>query len=178
MDKNILQATVVAAALLLGSMTFAGQQTIGGWILTSDPTGNITSMVLQNPVTYLNIESVVTLNLDNAGLPTTGTIKFRNNVERDLNPGEVIYFWDNFRGAHSVWENFASLGRLDLFNPDDAVVPANMYNRPARVITKAGAEYIGRLLPMAVNPDWFYIDINGHTVSVYRHAIAMLQEQK
>jgi hypothetical protein len=50
-----------------------------------------------------------------------------------------------------------------------------MYGRYSRVITKAGTEYFGKLIENPANADWFKMDIQGSTLLLYRHAVAVLQ---
>jgi hypothetical protein len=156
---------------------FAGQ-TIGNWALTTDASGGVTSMALTNPATYLNIEASVIITVDNQGTPVHGTVKFRDGIERELTSQEVVYYWDLNNGAHAIWEYFASVNRVDLFNPDGALLPASMYGKFSRITTKAGVEYFGKLVEFSTNPDWFVIQVGGASVTMYRHAIAAIQQLK
>ena len=135
-------------------------------------------MALTNPATFLNIEASVIITVDNLGTPLHGTVKFRDGVERELTPQEVTYYWDQNNGARSIWEYFASVNRVDLFNPDGAQLPASMYGKFSRITTKAGVEYFGKLVEFSTNPDWFVVQIDGASVTMYRHAIAAIQQLK
>ena len=171
-----------AALMVIGAaMSFGvyASQILGGWSINTDASGGITSIVLSNPKTQLNIESSIEIFLDNQGNPVRGHVKFTDGIERDLNfPKEVMSYFDDYSGPHTVWEYFSSVGRLDLVNPDEATIPGQMYGRMTRVITKGGKEYIGKLAEFTTNPDWFVLQIEGSSLTVYRHAIAVLQQMK
>jgi hypothetical protein len=175
-NKILFVAFALALAVSISPATAA--QTIGNWVLNTDAGNAVTSMTINNPATYLNIESVVTIGVDNQGMPQKGTVKFRNGLERPCTPEEVTYFWDNFKGFHSIWEYFASENRVDLFNPDQAQLPASMYGKFSRITTKAGVEYFGKLVEFTTNPDWFVVQIGNANVTMYRHAIAAVQQLK
>jgi hypothetical protein len=152
---------------------------MGGWAINTDPSGGVTSLTLTNPRTYLNVEQSIDITSDYQGTPMHGTVKFRNGLQKDLNyPAEVTFFWDEYKGAHAVWEYFASMNRVELFNPDDAAIPQMMYGRYCRVITKAGTEYFGKLVENPSNTEWFKMDVTGNSVLMYRHAIAVIQQLK
>jgi hypothetical protein len=154
-------------------------QLVDGWNLTIGNNGAVTSMALTSPRTYLNIEQTIDIVVDYQGTPVRGTVKFRNGLQKDLNyPEEVNFYWDEFKGAHAIWEYLASMNRVELFNPDDATIPQMMYGRTARVISKAGNEYFGKLVEMPSTTDWFKLNINGSLIVMYRHAIAVIQVLK
>jgi hypothetical protein len=156
-----------------------GGPIIGGWTINTDASGGVTSLTLSNPRTYLNIEQTIDIVVDYQGTPMKGSCKFRNGVQKDLNvPQEVQFFWDEYKGAHAIWEYFASMNRVELFNPDETVIPPMMYGRNSRVISKAGNEYFGKLVELPSNSDWFKMDIAGNIVVMYRHAIAVIQQLK
>ena len=70
------------------------------------------------------------------------------------------------------------MNRVELFNPDETIIPPMMYGRNSRVISKAGNEYFGKLVELPSNSDWFKMDIAGNIVVMYRHAIAVIQQLK
>ena len=164
--------------LAVSALSALADQVIGSWAIGTDASGGVSSMTLSNPKTYLNIESSVVIAVDYQGTPVRGTVKFNDGVQRDLTAQEVAFFWDDFKGPHALWEYFASINKIDLFNPDDAQIPATMYGRFSRVTTKAGVEYFGKLTEFSTNPDWFVMQIGGSSVTVYRHAIAAIQQLK
>jgi hypothetical protein len=160
---------------LLSAGVFAGQ-IVGGWTINTDASGGVTSLTLTSPRTFLNVEQTVDILVDYQGTPIRGNIKFRNGLSKDLNfPPEAFFFWDEFKGSHAIWEYLSSMNRVELFNPDDASIPQMMYGRYSRVITKAGTEYFGKLIENPANPDWFKMDVQGSTLLLYRHAVAVLQ---
>jgi hypothetical protein len=178
MFTNKLRGIIFLAAAVAPVSVFAGQF-IGGWGISADASGGAVTMTLTNPKTYLSIESAVTVDVDYQGTPSRGSVKFADGIQRDLNyPTEVMFYWDEFKGPHALWEYYASVNRVDIFNPDDVVIPPSMNNRFTRVITKAGVEYFGNLAASSGNPDWFVVQIRGNNVTMYRHAIAMMQQLK
>jgi hypothetical protein len=166
-----LTIAVSAISTLAGSV-------IGNWAVGIDASGGVSALTLSNPKTYLNIESSVVIAVDYQGTPVSGTVTFRDGVQRACTPEEVNFYWNEYKGPHSIWEYFASVNKVDLFNPDDALIPANMYGRFSRIVTKAGIEYFGKLTEFSTNPDWFVMQIQGSSVTMYRHAIAMIQQLK
>jgi hypothetical protein len=176
MVKKCYSAAVFFMFIAALSFSTFGGQVIGGWAVNTDASGSVTSLTLTNPRTYLNIEQAIDIVVDYQGTPIRGTVKFRNGLQKDLNyPAEVNFFWDEFKGAHAIWEYFASMNRVELFNPDEATIPQMMYGRMARVISKGGNEYFGKLIEMPSNTDWFKMDMAGSAVILYRHAIAAIQ---
>jgi hypothetical protein len=173
-NKSYAGFFLVVAAMV--PFCIFGAQIVGGWTINTDASGGVTSLSLTSPRTFLNIEQTVDILVDYQGTPIRGTVKFRNGLQKDLNyPEEVNFFWDEFKGAHAIWEYLASMNRVELFNPDDATIPQMMYGRNARVITKAGTEYFGKLIEHQGNPDWFNMDIQGSPLLLYRHSIAVIQ---
>jgi hypothetical protein len=149
---------------------------VGGWTINTDASGGVTSMTLTSPRTYLNVEQTVDVAVDYQGTPIRGSIKFRNGLSKELNyPVEAMFFWDEYKGSHALWEYLASMNRVELFNPDDATIPQMMYGRYSRAISKAGTEYFGKLIENLGNPAWFKMDVQGSTLLLYRHAVAVLQ---
>jgi hypothetical protein len=157
----------------------AGQIIIGGWALTTDNSGGVTSMTLSNPKTDLNIESVIEIFVDYQGTPVRGNVVFVNGLKRDLNyPAETMTYWDNYGGSQALWKYFASVNRIELFNPDESKIPPQMYGRMTHVIGKSGEEYIGKLVEFTNNPDWFILQIKDGPVTFYRHAVGIMQQLK
>jgi hypothetical protein len=164
--------------IALYSFCAAAEMSANGWNITSDAFGGVT-MTLANPATPLKIESSIVIIVDNQGTPLRGTVKFTSGAERELNaPEELQLFWNAFKGVNAAWEYYASTNRVDLFNPDETSIPAPMYGRFSRIITKEGREYYGKLIAFEINPDWFRIQIGGATVNAYRHAIKVIQQLK
>jgi hypothetical protein len=167
-----------AIGIMVAAVTLSvfGGQIVGGWTINTDPSGGVTSLTLTSPRTFLNVEQTVDILVDYQGSPIRGSIKFRNGLSKELNfPPEAVFFWDEFKGAHAIWEYLSSMNRVELFNPDDASIPQMMYGRYSRVITKAGTEYFGKLMENPGNNDWFKMDVQGSTLLLYRHAVAVLQ---
>jgi hypothetical protein len=175
MSMGRRSAAVFLTITTVSLSVFAGQ-IVGGWTINTDASGGVTSMTLTSPRTFLNVEQTVDIQVDYQGTPIRGKIKFRNGLEKDLNfPPEAVFFWDEFKGAHAIWEYLASMNRVELFNPDDATIPQMMYGRYSRVITKSGTEYFGKLIENQGNADWFKMDVQGSSLLLYRHAVAVLQ---
>lgn len=168
--------TIATAILSLSAAVIAEQD---NWTIKADQSGSIHSMTLTSPNTQLRIESEVEIFLDSQGNPVKGSVKFNDGVERELNfPGEVLSYWDNFRGPHALWDYLATGGKLKLFNPDQLVIPQQMFGKTTRVITKDGKEYIGKLNEMYNNPDWFTLQVFDRSLQIYRHNVSAIQQMQ
>jgi hypothetical protein len=176
------------AMLLLFSAAFSQQKLIGsgGWVLAVDPSGEVASMSFTNPKTELNIEASIEITTDNRGMPVSGKVKYRDGIARAFSPEELTVYWDEYKGAHALWSHFASTGKLNAASPDEAQIPAKMFGNFSRVITKNGDELFGKLVPKytlngatgEILSDWFALDVEGHEVTFYRHAVAVIQQMR
>jgi hypothetical protein len=176
--KNRFLASFLTITVLSFALS-AGQVVIGGWTIITNTSGAVASMILSNPKTQLNIESTIEIFVDYQGNPVRGHVKFRNGFERDMNyPQEVITYWVDYGGPNATWKYFASVNKVDLYNPDEAVISSQMYGRPSRVIDKSGKEYFGKVVEFGTNPDWFIILTKNSSVPIYRHAVAVMQQLK
>jgi hypothetical protein len=166
----------MAAILSLSVIAIADQ---GNWTKKTDQSGVIHSMTITSPNTQLRIESEVEIFLDSQGNPVRGNVKFNDGIERELNfPGEVISYWDTFRGSHALWDYLVSGGKVELFNPDLSEIPQQMYGKMTRVVSKDGNEYIGKLNEFYSNPDWFTMQVFDRSLQIYRHNVSVIQQMK
>jgi hypothetical protein len=180
---------VLIALLSLAAITIGEQKMVGvyGWALAVNANGDVTSMSYANPKTELNIEASIEITLDTYGMPTHGKVVFRDGVSRALNfPEEVTVYWDELKGAHSLWSYFATMGKLNTINPYQTSIPQEMFGRFSRVVTMSGAELFGTLAPRYImNPatgeifsDWFTLDVKGNPLMMNRHGIDLIQQMK
>ena len=178
MGKNLFGPAVMVFSGII-ALTATASPVIGGWNVNADASGAVASMTFSNPRTTLNIEKTIDLNINNRELPDRGTVIFLDGVKRDLNyPEETIFYWNNFHGAPTLWDYSASKNRVTIINPDETSIPATMYGRMTRAISKSGAEYFGKLIEMPGCPDWFKVETGDARVMMYRHVISLLQQIK
>jgi hypothetical protein len=172
-NKVIVTLIVI---LSLSAITLADQN---NWTIKSDQSGFVRSLIIKSPDTQLKIESEIEIFLDNQENPVSGRVKFNNGLERELNfPGEVLSYWNRFGGPHAFWEYISSQGKVELFNPDQSVIPQQMYGKTTRVITKDGKEYFGKLNEIYNNPDWFALQIYDRSLTIYRFNVSAVQQMK
>jgi hypothetical protein len=173
--KKVLLTSMVA--LLFASQFIYSAQLVNGWQVTTDNSGNIQSMKYENPKTQLNTEASIDVSLDYQGVPSKGTVIFRDGVVRTLNyPAEVMTYWDNLHGWSAFWDFMKTQNKVTTIDPQKGPLPTTAFGHMSRVITKDGREYIGKLTEMTINPDWFYVIIEGTSVTVYRLAIREIQQ--
>jgi hypothetical protein len=168
---------MAAAACMASLAVFAGQPS-GVWNVFIDMQGKITKMSVENPHTPLSIEREITVDIDKDGNPVRGDVKFIDAVIRELKPREVLYYWDDLKGAHALWEYLASQGKLTIYSPKTAPLPQEVFGRQSRILTDDNREFIGKLGALPGNPDWFILDVEGSPLNVYKMVIRELQQMK
>jgi hypothetical protein len=151
-------------------------QTIDGWNINTDEKGQISTMSVSTPSTPLGIEQDITLQLSSNLSPSTGTVKFRNGVQRDLKTGEVKYYWTLLAGQHAEWDFLASQGKVSSF--DTNAIPSLSSGVPARVMTQNGKELIGLLVNVHREPTWFLINVDGTSIYVFPPSVREIQQLK
>lgn len=166
----------ISAVVFIGIVVIAragfGAQVVNGWSINTDNSGNVATMSYENPRTQLNIEAVIDITLDYQGAPAKGHVKFKDGVERDLiAPEEPITYFSMLGGPNAIWDYLKSQGKVTIIDPQSGPIPATCYGRMSRVISKDGREYIGKISEMPSNPDWFTMNIEGRTLTVWRLAV-------
>jgi hypothetical protein len=168
--------TVFGAAGLI-----CAQQLVDGWSLTLDNSRNVSMMSVTNPKTYLNIEDEININLNNQGIPISGTVNFKDGVNRDLKQGEVSYYWEVFNGQHALWDYLATLGKLVTINPQTESIPTYFLGKMTKVVTKTNVELFGKLGISPEASDSYILQIDGASggpVHFEKYAVTIIQQVK
>jgi hypothetical protein len=158
--------------------TSFGQQAFDNWKISLGADGRTVSMTYSNPATFLNIESEFALDVDNAGEPVKGTIKFKNGFQRAMSPEEVNYYFEQYKGDRAYWDYSQAQGKITNFTSQTDQIPFGFLGRKARVLTTAGNTYIGTLGVNANTPAWFALDIRGNHILFYRQVVKEIQQLK
>jgi hypothetical protein len=182
--RKLFTPMLLTVVVLMAFPLFA-DQLVDGWNLTVGNDGMVTAMSVSNPQTYLKIEEVVKIKIDNQGIPQGGSVKFKmSGFERECPPGEVAFFWENFKGQHALWDYLAAhgaQGKLKSINSQNEAVPASWYGKMTKVVTKNDIELFGTL---AVSPDAssvFLLQIEGAgggPIRLERQAVTLMQQMK
>lgn len=114
------------------------------WKKDVNNSGNIVKMTLANPATALRIEKELGIDVDAAGHPAGGTVRFNNGFERPMDLDEVRTFWDIFHRASVVWDNWQSIGKLNSMGSGQ--IPSTWFGNESRLISNGNVEIIGKLV--------------------------------
>ena len=135
----------VCLVCVIGFFISIGAQDYKGWSFKSGNQGQIVTMTISNPGTYLGVEGELTIEIGASGTPQGGVVKFKDGLGRDMSKQEASTYWDEFQGPHELWSYWESQGKLMTLKTNDAV-PANWLGAMTRVITLSGGEVTGTLL--------------------------------
>jgi hypothetical protein len=142
-------------------IAFAGEEMFEGLKITTDNSGNITSMAVSNPETYLKIEAEFLFSVSPTGTPTSGTITFKDKVQRPMKPGELTLYFEQYGCLTAVWDYYSQHGRTVSYPPQNDKLPPEAYGKMSRLICVDGTQFIGRIAPWARKPDGFLLTIEG-----------------
>jgi len=114
--------------------------------IKTDNKGNVASMTVTNPATYLSIEKSFYFEVDKNGAPTKGTVTFNNGIDRELKvPEELNLMWLQFGGPQNFWDYNTKQGKTvsytsgnDISNP--------VFGKPSRVFIRDGKDYFGKIM--------------------------------
>jgi hypothetical protein len=174
--KTLMGVLCVAAALAPHGAS--GQQTIDNWAITAGGDGKAVTMTYANPATYLKIESDLELSVDAAGSAGSGSIHFKNGVARAMTPGEVAFYFSEYRGDNAYWDFREKQNSITSLAFTADAIPQNFAGQQARAISKQGKDYIGVLSLLPGSPDWFTLNIRGSIMMFYKNAVKEIQVLK
>jgi hypothetical protein len=177
--QQIEKGVLVASLLFLIPSSPTGQ-TRNNWNILTEVQGNVASMSISifGTNTYFDIQKEIILEIDREGNPMGGEIKFVNGQKRKLQQQETVFYWDEFDGAHALWDYLLSKERIVSIDPRTAEIPAPAFGRQCRLITGNGKEFIGKINVIASNPSWLTIEIMGWSLYVYKQNIRAIQQMK
>jgi len=97
-----------------------------GLKVTTDSSGIITSIAQSTPATYLNTEAEFAFVLSPAGIPASGTVTYKNNLQRSMKRDEVTLHFRQIGGPNAVWDYYAQHGKTVSYPPTTASFPRSV----------------------------------------------------
>jgi hypothetical protein len=155
-----------------------GQQVFDNWKITPAADGKSATMTYMNPTTQLAIESELDIDVDNAGEPVKGTIKFKTGLQRAMSTEEVVFYLEQYKGDQAYWDYAQAQGKTTSFTSQTDQIPFGFLGRKTRVLTTENTVYIGTVSQNANTPAWFSLDIKGFRILFYRMAVKEMQQMK
>jgi hypothetical protein len=178
---NKIRFTLCLPLVVMLAVPLFADQFLDGWSISTGNNGVVTMMSYSNPRTYLNIQEIIKIRLNNQGSPASGSVRFKGGLERDLTQGEVTYYWEYLKGDHALWEFLALQGRLNSFNPQTGQMPDSYFGKMTRVVTKSNSEIFGRLERPTDAGDFFMLQTEGACcgpVHFEKNAVSLIEQMK
>jgi hypothetical protein len=176
--KNKRIPILVFSFLILSSQLLFSQQTVDSWKITPGTDGKSATMVFSNPATNLNIESDLDITVDGTGAATSGAIKFKTGLQRQMTPGEVVFYFTEYKGDNAYWNFRQGQGSVVSFTSSTDAIPVGFIGSQVRVFSKDGVIYIGTLSSLPTSPDWFALNVKSSRILFYRNAVKEIQQLK
>jgi len=170
--KSIVAGCCLAALLAAPA---SSQQMFDNWKITPATDGSSLEMVITNPVTPLNIEAEMDYQADNLGVPSKGTIKFKDGVTRAMTTEEVGFYWDFLKAPNAFWNYLQAQGKTTSFTSNSEQIPFGFLGRTVKVTSNENNIYIGTLAQNTNTPDWFSLTIKGNRILFWRKAVKEIQ---
>jgi hypothetical protein len=161
-------------------LAFAGDEMFEGLKLAVDVSGHITSISVSNPGTSLNIESEFLISVSPDGNPTSGSITFKDKIQRPMKSGELTLYFERY-GQTAVWDYYSQHGKTVSFVLGTDKVPSEAYGKISRLILNDGSKHIGRLSKLTDKPDGFSLTMEGASggpVEFYNGVVKEIQQMK
>jgi len=162
MNSRYIRRTFLALVIssLGASLVFAGQETYEGFKITTD-NGRITNMVFSNPTTDLGIEAEFAFTVLADGTPSGCTITFKNNLQRQMKPGELALHFAGCGGPIALWDYYGQHGKTVSYSLANDKVPADAYGKTVRVLLNDGKQFFGKLAKLAGLGDGYSLTVEG-----------------
>jgi hypothetical protein len=151
---------VLAISSLGASLAFAGEETYEGFKITTD-NGRITNMAISNPTTDLGIEAEFAFAVSADGTPSGCTITFKNNLQRQMKPGELALHFAECGGTIAVWDYYGQHGKTVSYSLANDKVPADAFGKAARVLLNDGKQYFGKLAKLTGLGEGYSLTVEG-----------------
>ena len=171
-------AVPVMLFLLATASMVCSQQVIDNWKITAGADGKSATIACSNPTTSLNNESEFEISVEGTGTANSGNIKFKNGFQRQMTPGEVAFYFSEYKGEIAYWNFRQGQGSVVSITSGVDPIPSNMVGQQVRTISKDGVNYFGTLSLLPTSPDWFALNIKGSRILCYRYAIKEIQMLK
>jgi hypothetical protein len=180
-----LRKTAAGLFLLIAAVAppcIAANRTVtrNAWNILSETQGKVTTMSMSvfGMKRYFDIEKEFIVDIDSDGNPVRGILKFVNGEERELKQQEALFFWDEFEGAHVLWQYLISKERIISINPQTSAVPLEAMGKQCRLVTENGREYFGKLNEIPSDSGWYAIQMPGWSMYVYKKNVRLIQQMK
>jgi hypothetical protein len=173
--KKTLIAGCCISALFV--VPVSAQQMFDNWKVTPAADGSV-GMLISNPATPLNIEAEMDYQIDNGGVPSKATVKFKDGIQRAMTADEVVFFWDYLKGPNAFWNYLQAQGKITSFTSNSDQIPFGFLGRTVRVISNENNIYVGTLAQNTNTPDWFSLNIKGNRILFWRKAVKEIQQIK
>jgi hypothetical protein len=164
--------------LLAAASVVFSQQVVDNWKISVGTDGKSATIVYSTPATALNIESDFEISVDGTGAATSGNIKFKSGLQRQMTPGEVAFYFSEYKGEMAYWDFRQGQGTVVTITSGIDPIPANFVGQQVRAISKDGINYFGMLSLLPTSPDWFALNIKGSRILCYRYAFKEIQMLK
>lgn len=154
-------AAVFAVVASIPFVAIAGEEMFEGFKLTTDNSGRIASISVGNPTTALNIESEFLISVSPGGTPTSGTITFRDKVQRDMKDGELALYLQQYGDQTAIWDYYSQHGKTVSYILGTDRVPEEAYGKTTRLVLNDGKQFIGRLAKLTGVGEGFSVSVEG-----------------
>ena len=154
-------ATALTVVASIPFVAIAGEEMFEGLKLTTDNSGQIASISVGNPTTTLNIESEFLISVSPGGTPASGTITFRDKIQRSMKDGELMLYFQQYGGQTAVWDYYSQHGKTVSFILGTDRVPEDAYGKTSRLILNDGKQFIGRLAKLTGVGEGFSVSVEG-----------------
>jgi hypothetical protein len=169
---------LVFSFLAMSFQLLFSQQTVDVWKITPGTDGKSAVMVYSNPGTTLNIELEINVSVDGTGSATSGTIKFKTGPQRQMTPGEVGYYFTEYKGDNAYWNYKQGQTSVVSFTSSTDPIPVGFIGSQVKVFSKDGVIYFGTLSTLPSSPDWFALNVKNSRVLFYRNTVKEIQQLK
>jgi hypothetical protein len=164
--------------VLTAAAVVCSQQVVDNWKISVGTDGKSAAISFSSPATTLNIESEFEISVDGTGAATSGNIKFKSGFQRQMTPGEVAFYFNDYKGNIAYWDFRLGQGTVNSLTSGIDPISSNFVGQQVRVISKDGVNYFGTLSLMPTSPDWFALNVKGSRILCYRFAIKEIQMLK
>jgi hypothetical protein len=114
------------------------------WNIAANSGGQVSTMTIDNPVTFLQIEKQLVLNVGRQDDITSGTVLFKNGVQRNMEKQEAATYFTTLGGQRALWNYWQSHNLLRSLSTGQSI-PNEWYGKKSRFITASGIEVYGTL---------------------------------
>ena len=174
---KMLQAAILFLVCIAVPSLLA-QQTIDNWKIVPGTDGRAATMQFANPQSTMRIEAQLEIVVDATAMPSSGTLTFKSGFSRPMTPGEVAFYWTEYKGDNAYWNWRGTQSSTTKFSSMTDPIPTGFIGGQARVLSVDELRYIGILSALTNNIDWFALTIKGSRILFYRKAAKEIEQLK